>query len=61
MQSLPKGDVDTNCAVALSLIGIRDGVECFPRHLRDGLKYKSRLDEMGDKLMVYFNHNEHHA
>lgn len=39
------GDADTNGALALNLVGMRDGYQALPRHLVDGLLQKSVLDE----------------
>ncbi|MCM1291574.1 MAG: ADP-ribosylglycohydrolase family protein [Prevotella sp.] len=54
------GDADTNAALALALIGIRDGVEAFPKELRDTLVGKRKLEETGLKLIEYFKKNVRH-
>lgn len=55
------GDADTNGAVTLSLIGLRDGYNALPERLRDGLKDRKRLDQTADKMVDYFIRYEHHG
>lgn len=51
------GDVDTNAATALSLLGMKSGPEGFPESLRNGLVGKCRLDGMVSAITDYFNNH----
>ncbi len=44
------GDADTNAAVALNLVGMRDGYEKIPRHLIEGLYDRRRLDDVAGRF-----------
>ncbi len=44
------GDADTNCAVALSLLGLRDGFSSLPTHLIEGLVWKDKLSDVASRF-----------
>lgn len=54
------GDVDTNAAVALSLLGLKYGPEGFPENLRNGLVKKDTLEDLAEKLTSFFIRHEEH-
>ena len=55
------GDVDTNAAVALSLLGLRYGPEGFPQQLREKLLRHDYLEDLADRLHDYFKRHEIHS
>ena len=44
------GDADTNAAVTMNLIGLRDGFNALPCHLVDGLIEKEKLDSIAERF-----------
>lgn len=48
------GDADTNAAVALNLVGLRDGIDAIPPMLVDGLLQRDRLKDVAERFYTVF-------
>lgn len=44
------GDADTNAAVSMNLVGLRDGLSSLPKHLLDGLVFSERMIDVADRF-----------
>ena len=47
------GDVDTNAAVALALLGLRDGIDSLPASLIEAMPDRARLETTAERLTRY--------
>lgn len=49
------GDVDTNAAVAIALLGLRDGFSALPADLIETMPHRQRLYDTAERLNEYFH------
>jgi|GEM_PF-6498832 len=45
------GDADTNGAVTMNLVGLRDGIDAIPHILIDGLLQRDRLMDVASRFL----------